>query len=214
NKLRVDLHWGFARRFSFLGPAPEVLWDRLHSVPLEKGTVKTFSPEDTILLLCLHGSKHGWSELKQVVDLAEALRTAQPQPWSSLLDRAGTLGIRRMLLLGLLLCRDLLGVKLPHNLGELLAQDKGLPPLSRRIQQEIFAGHGVSKVLDGDELKLAMLDGKWDRIRYQCHRLLYRLTPTEKDWSLVRLPRGLDPAYFLIRPLRVLGQRATDVWSR
>jgi hypothetical protein len=48
---------------------------------------------------------------------------------------------------------------------------------------------------------LRLLDRLRDRMRYVLHRLF---VPNPKDWAVVELPRWLAPAYYVLRPLRLL----------
>jgi hypothetical protein len=48
---------------------------------------------------------------------------------------------------------------------------------------------------------LRLLDRRRDRMRYVLHRLF---VPNPKDWAVVELPRWLAPAYYVLRPFRLL----------
>jgi hypothetical protein len=56
----VELHWGFVDRQFSLPLDAEGLWGRLQRVSLGGGTIPTLSPEDLLLILCMHGSVHLW----------------------------------------------------------------------------------------------------------------------------------------------------------
>ena len=213
-RTRIDLHWGFARRYSFLGPRSGELWPGRRFVQLGAGEAPTPSAEDTLLLLCLHGSKHGWTELKQVVDVAEAVRSIPDLDWDLILSRASRWGVRRMVLLGLLLAVELLDAPLLQPVRESLAGEQRLSQLSRGIQERVFDSGEDQRQGGGDARRLAMLDNRRDRWRYRWHLWRYWLQPTEKDWSLLKLPRPLALVYYVLRPARVFGQRALRFRTR
>ena len=59
----VDLQWELSpRRFTFRLPV-ESFWSRLVPINLQGTDVETFCPRDTLVVLCLHGSKHVWESL-------------------------------------------------------------------------------------------------------------------------------------------------------
>ncbi len=62
--VRLELHHDVLRRSVFWTPLTVAkLWPRLTEVSLLGKPVNSFSPEDTLLLLCLHGSSHAWQAL-------------------------------------------------------------------------------------------------------------------------------------------------------
>ncbi|MEO8342158.1 MAG: nucleotidyltransferase family protein, partial [Nitrospirota bacterium] len=64
--------------------------------------VRGMAPEEFLIILCLHGSKHGWERLKWVADVAELLRS-QWINWKRVFSTAAERKCHRMLLLGLAL---------------------------------------------------------------------------------------------------------------
>ena len=58
------------------------------------------APEELLIILCVHGSKHAWERLKWVVDVAELLRS-QRLNWKRVFSTATKWKCRRMALLGL-----------------------------------------------------------------------------------------------------------------
>ena len=58
-------------------------------------------PEDLLILLCVHGSKHAWEQLKWTCDVAELVRRRPTLDWSRILFQADEWGCRRIVLLGL-----------------------------------------------------------------------------------------------------------------
>src|SRR6202008_750239 len=98
----VDLHWGLSpKSFPFdLDPAQVI--QRAKPVNMQSTSLLTFSPEDMILYLCFHGSKHYWSRLEWISSLAEFIHANGPVDWSTLVNRAKASHSLRMLRVGLL----------------------------------------------------------------------------------------------------------------
>ena len=66
----VDLHWNLApRSFVFNLQADDVM-SRLQPVSLAGTVVETFSAEDLVLYLSMHGAKHLWRRLEWIASLA------------------------------------------------------------------------------------------------------------------------------------------------
>jgi Uncharacterised nucleotidyltransferase len=105
----VELQWAFSR----LALGYEGVKDRLVQISLAGTVVPSISAEQLLIILCVHGSKHCWSRLQWICDVAELVRTHPSLDWPRLFEEAGRLGARRMLALGLLLARMLLDAELP-----------------------------------------------------------------------------------------------------
>ena len=65
------------------------------------------SPEDSLLVLCLHAAKHLWMRLIWLVDIAETLRT-QTIDYSLVFSQARALGIARILGISFWLVKNVL----------------------------------------------------------------------------------------------------------
>jgi ATP-binding cassette subfamily C protein len=111
----VELQWEIVPRYFSFSLNLEVLRERLQLVPLGGATVPTVSPEDLLLILCVHVSKHFWERLLWVCDVAEVVKAHRGMDWGRLMERAAALGSERMLLPGLSLAHNLLEADLPKK---------------------------------------------------------------------------------------------------
>jgi len=110
--IAVELQAGVFRWPFHFPPDFEQLWEDLTSTKVAGQQMRSFPPEDLLLHLCVHGSKHRWTRLMWICDVAELLRTFPELDWEHTMRRAIQLGCQRMLFLGLLLAHYLLGVGL------------------------------------------------------------------------------------------------------
>ena len=69
------------------------------------------------MFLCAHGAKHLWARLGWLCDLARLIQMEQGIDWSEVFDQTRRSHTTRMILLGLLLADNLLGVELPAAAG-------------------------------------------------------------------------------------------------
>lgn len=91
-------------------------WTRFVKVQLNGQELMTFSCEDMLLIMCVHGCKHLWERLGWCCDIAEFLRVYPTLDWSLILERAKQQGAQRMLWVGLLLAHDLLEASVPERI--------------------------------------------------------------------------------------------------
>jgi hypothetical protein len=116
HRFDVDLSWRAGPWYWRLPDFPASMWERLGWLPVLGSRVPWPAPEDLLLILCLHGSKHRWEELKWLVDVAELLRICPDLDWHRLTDEARRIGAYRMLAISLFLANELLEAPVPANL--------------------------------------------------------------------------------------------------
>ncbi len=143
--LSVDLHWGITAAMEypdriFALPLDAIqVWERLESVSLAGHRVPSFAPEDLLLILCIHGSKHCWERLGWLCDIVHLMHIYPKMPWAQIRNRASRLGCRRMLDLGILLAHTVCGVRLPASLWQQVQTDAVVSSLARAVQQGWFS---------------------------------------------------------------------------
>ena len=164
--LRVDLQWVMAHdQFAFHLDRPEI-WDHLIPVSINGHQVRGLAPEDLLLILCVHGSKHAWERLKWVADVAELLR-AQELNWKRVFSTATKWKCRRMLLLGLKLANRLMQIPLPSDVLYEISADHDVTVLARRMPKSVLTHqHDGIDEHDGPALYFSLKDSWWERWRY------------------------------------------------
>lgn len=200
----VELHWTPTPRAVSFFLDPENLWGHTRQVRLGGGAVSTFGTEDTILILCVHGSSHLWERLGWICDVAELVQTSSDLDWELLVERAEACKVKRMLLLGLSLINDLLDVGLPENIMREVKADRTLLKLASQVRGHLFSENEHSyQAFDGMarwRFHLRTIERSRDKLMYCIHRAT---TPTQDDWELIPLPVALFPCYRLLRPIRL-----------
>ena len=92
-------------------PAP-LEWEgfrtRMEAVLVGGRSVRTFSVEDLMVLLSVHGAKHFWNRLSWICDIAELAQIPRGVDWELSEKLARRMGCRRMWLLGLSLAHEML----------------------------------------------------------------------------------------------------------
>lgn len=206
--LHVDLHWGLASRYFLFPMEPEGLWERSASVTLEGGfTVRTFSPEDTLLFQCMHAAKDAYNRLSHVCDIAALVRAYPTLDIDWVLEKAGALHGRRMVLLGLQVSHDLLDASLESGTPCPQGETDATARMARRVKAALFRyRHGVRRLLHLCRFHVQVRDRTREGVGAAYHALRTSLQPTEQDRAWVDLPAPLDAMYLLVRPVRYLAE--------
>ena len=204
----MELHWGFVDRQFSLPLDAEGLWGRLERVSLDGGTVPTLSPEDLLLILCMHGSVYLWERLGWICDVAELIHARKGVDWEWVTEQAAALGGERMFFLGLYLASDLLGAPLPRDVLHKVEADPTVKVLAREVHErlswEVNNSPPPVPVAFGEiPFHLRMRERLRDKIWYLVDAAM---TPTVNDWRLLPLSVYFFPAYYVVRPIRLTGK--------
>ena len=135
----VEIQWGVTQ-WAFAFPiAFEDVWARHEKVSLAGAMVRNLSLEDSLLLLCVHGTKHHWKQLRWICDIVELIRSHQQRiDWEQLLKQARMLGGERMLLLGLCLAHNLFNAALPEHTLKSIRDDSQIKFLAYQVNEGLW----------------------------------------------------------------------------
>jgi putative nucleotidyltransferase-like protein len=215
-RVHVEMHWAFTRRY---WPVPldfSCLWAHRTTLSLEGTTVSVFSPEELLLILCVHGSKDHWSILKWVCDVADLLRIHPTMDWGWVMERARTSGGIYILLLGLTLAHTLMGAVLPQEVVHRIQAAPVVSALATQVRTQLCARlNGLPWKNDWHTFNLRVRERVQDRVRYflfgylrECCQPLFSfpqlITPNAQDHALLTLPPQCAFFYYLFRPARLI----------
>jgi hypothetical protein len=203
-RVNVELHWKFAPKFFTFPFDLESLWECLEALSLGGKMILNLPPEDLILILCMHGTKHLWKRLAWICDVAELVRVQQDMDWKRVIEQASRLGSKRMLLLGLCLAHDLLDTALPNGIVQVMQADIVVSSLVRKVRERLFQEVDGPFEEEWPYMQLFHLRARerlHDRIQY-C--LYWTMMPTVTEWDYLRLPASLAFFYHLVHPIRVV----------
>jgi hypothetical protein len=196
----VELHWTvepvtICKRFC------EDIWNRPSLVFLDGEKMVGLSAEDTLVLLCLHGTSHCWDRLGWICDVAEHTARTPSLKWNFAVEQARDLGCLRMFFLGLALAHKLVVAPVPEDIVETARGYSGVASLSNRVVRQLTLGplKSSSTLL----FRLAARESTRDKFRLLMERFFI---PDALDCKYWRLPRKLSFLYFVLRPVRLLMQ--------
>jgi hypothetical protein len=187
------------------------LTGRLITVEIGGQYLRTFSIEDTLVMLCVHGAKHFWERLGWVLDIAKLI-TAQEMDWTLVQKISANMESIRVLLLGLCLAHEMFNAPLPERFLEEIRRDHTVRELAEKVYEQYsdISDPGAG-VLPRALFRFRLRDGLGQGIR---HTLRLAMSPTESDRQAVRLPRWLTPLYMLVRPWRLLREYGSGLKRR
>jgi hypothetical protein len=197
----VELQWALLPHFYEVDLRVEDLLARAVRTVVAGSGVPCLSPEDSLLVLCLHAAKHLWTRLIWLADIAETLRS-QTIDHACVFSRARSLGIVRILGVSFWLAKNVLRAELPKGAEETIAADPRVPVLGHEFAGRLARGAAYDfESTEYFRRIMNLRERRGDRWRY-----LWRLvwTPGAGDVAAVRLPEPLFPLYRIVRVGRLI----------
>lgn len=215
----VELHWMIVPPYYWSSRRPDWLWDKTRFAQVAGVRCNVLSPETLLLVLSIHGSKHCWSQLKWICDVAELIRSQPSMQWDEVLANARSLRCRRMVFLGLLLAESLLDAKLPPEVSCAHA-DSTTQDLLRQISVRVCqCGEAPKKTIT---LTIFGFSPRYFRYCFRLHEhplgkvrwcrnfMAFVCHPTERDWGRFSLPKSFFFVYYIVRFFRLSGKYGSE----
>jgi len=179
------------------------VWPRRRTVRLAGADAPNFDAVAALLMLCMHGSKHVWSRLIWICDVAKLLESEPELDWDFVRHEAKRVGLWRCLALGVLLARGVAGAKVPAAVERGFEADRRVRNLAEFLEEHVLEEPG--RTPEGWMPYNLQILGFRDRARVILSPEFLR--PGTLDRAVVKLPKTLEPLYYIIRPLRMLLDR-------
>lgn len=213
-EITVDLHWGLLHEMFPFQLEVGQLFESAFVERQEGVSFLSLSPEHSLLFLCAHGTKHCWSNLRWLCDVACHIQSNPSLDWDLCIRLAEPAGCELVFKHSLLLIGEVLGLELPVPIKQYASQDTEAYSLAKTAQTFLFRQNDDrSRYLDDrsrylEVLRYRLAFAKGWRWRAGAALVLRRaFVPNEADWHRVRLPRPLYFLYYLIRPIRLAVER-------
>ena len=201
-RVMVELHTELTLRHFPKRPDLDELSQRLVPVKLNEQEVRTFSAEDGLPILCIHGAKDFWERFSWIADISELVRRYPDLNWDITMQRARALNAERMLYVGLSLAAGLLDAPVPDEIRRRMQADQVATDVASEIINRLMSLNYRSLDAPGRfNFRRRMLVGTFEGWRYA---MRLSVVPAEEDWQMMRLPGPLAPLYIALRPLRLL----------
>jgi len=170
-------------------------------IRLGAAEVPCLSPEDSLLVSCLHAAKHLWTRLIWIADIAESLH-APELDGSQVVSRAREMGIARILGVSCWLAKRLLAAEVPPGARKVFDADADVERLGATYAARLARAATYNfNSTDYFRRIWRLRERPSDRSRY-----LWRLawTPGPGDIAAIELPEILFPLYGIVRTGRLL----------
>ncbi len=202
--VNIDLHWELSGRYTQKPLFFEVLTPYTQSIKLCGHSCPILGNEDTLIHLCIHGSRHCWDKLEMLFAIALLVKQYKHSIiWDAVLKKAKRLGAKKMLFLSLALASHLFHISLPHGIQKEITQ-ANLKFLSQQILTKTYFNQInfiESVAWRFSPFHFLVRDNILDAITY-ASRLLFQ--PTIAEWISCPLPDRLLLLYHIIRPCRLI----------
>ena len=132
--ISLDLHWDLVPGWLKYQVDFNRLWEDGRVLGNQGHYVRKLRPEDAMVVLCIHGTKHWWDRLRWICDIAELVNSQAITDWSRLEQAAANANSRRSVDLGLWLAANLLSSLLPTHVRRRLDGDPLVRKLGRQIE--------------------------------------------------------------------------------
>lgn len=177
----------------------EDLWQRRIELSLAGRTLKGLSPEDRLLLLLRHGTKHGWFRLSWAFDVSMVLQ--QEIQWDEVFGRAEEYGWMTAILLGLGMTAEVTDVEVPPE----VRRDISANPRARWGTSMLIAllqKDPTGRAMDVDPITIVLFFN--DSLRDSTRDLFDIIfSPSIATYQMAPLPQKLFILYYALRPVEL-----------
>jgi hypothetical protein len=212
NRAPLEIQWGLVPwHYGFRWDLSDA-FNRACSVKAGGAVFPTLPPEELLLTLCIHGTKHLWERLLWVCDVAWLVTSEKDLDWERTLSIASAAGGRRMLLLGLCLARDLFWAVLPDKVHWLMQSEPGLSQLAGEVKRGLFEeGAKPATLRQKMMFFLRARERRKDRVMFVVKTLLNVFLVARKP---IDMPRLFLPLYFIMRPFSLASNYGTPILAK
>ncbi|MER3490966.1 MAG: hypothetical protein C4323_00750 [Mastigocladus sp. ERB_26_2] len=136
-RIMLEVHWRITPRYTS-SIEVKYIWKHLLSSSFGGMEIYSFSPENWLLLLSTHASRHRWEKLSWLADIAELIGRNPEINWQMLIQQASEFDCRRMVFIGLFLTYNIIGITLPNEVLQAIEADPEVVSLSSSICQQLL----------------------------------------------------------------------------
>jgi hypothetical protein len=204
-KVHIELHWAITSSCIPFSLDLAQLEKNLQPLTWAGTTVPNNSPEDTLVILCVHGTKHVWERLGWICDVAELIKSNPDMDWERVMTLAKSSKSLRMVQLGLFLAHDILQAELPEHIRKKLKSERRTQQLAAHVQHKLFSESSQARFSD-DLFIIRTIESVPDQMGYALH---LATTPSVEERAL--LPDSFAFLWWLIRPIRLLSNTVRNL---
>jgi hypothetical protein len=191
-KISIELHWQF-QGVSFSLPDDPLFGVDSKNTMISNKEVKSLSNENMLMVLSIHASQHLWERLSWICDISELIQSHEMN-WEYVLKKADKLGIKRLLMVNLLLAHDLLDLNLPNNIIKQLKSEI-VQNLAFKVKKRIYLPCS-DNIFQTADLRLNIREKRTHRIK---DLIKIMFLPTNKEWNESSTKSHFPPISYFFR---------------
>ncbi len=131
--VQLDVHWDLAPGWLNYQIDFDQYWEAGSPAVEDSHFVRKIRPEDSIVVLSVHGAKHWWERLRWIGDIAELVNSGQVEDWDRVEVQSSRSHSRRSVELGLWLARHLLDAALPDDVARRIDRRGDIGRMGRQV---------------------------------------------------------------------------------
>jgi len=203
--LILEVHWKITERRLSIPLSMGEFWKRSDRIQLNDRLLGTLLPEDSVILLCIHGTKHFWNEIKWLADLIHIIENHPNLKWQQIFSQAEKVGMRKILILGLFLAQEYGGNNFFREGKNLFVSDSHLHHHTNSIKNNFFCQTDRVIFFTPPIFYLQRRERIIDSVKFGFFFFTDNvLMPNERDFKIISLPESLFPLYLFIRQFRII----------
>jgi len=191
--VHFEMHWSFLDEDYPMQVDLETFWENTQEVKLNGHPIPTFSTENLLVYLCIHGSKHLWERIEWIKDIDLLIRKNEID-WEKVIKISEGTGFEKMIYLGFSLSAVLLDTPLSKSIQNKIDTYQQLETVSTFILE---SWDTAKTTFQKTEAILKLFPGNKERLLY-LHKII--LKPSFNEYWYIDLPKGMYWAYYLVRP--------------
>jgi len=201
--VHIDLHWEVRVGFGGRSLEPGHLLSRGSTLALLGRHVPTPCTADLLIMSCLHGTRHRWDRVEELLGVAVQVRDIPPNHWEGIMTTARTAGCIRRVAVGVSHVCRVFGLQTPAEVSAAIERDRVTRPLLRSLGPGTL-DHQAATESRGQLVKLGWVFGTEDSMAGAlCHGSVRFFRPGPEDWDGLALPGWAEWLYYLARPPRL-----------
>lgn len=203
NHINVELHWTLSSGEFFIDLEYLNYFNDIDTYKLQNKKINIFSNEKMFIYLCIHGYKHLWERIEWLVDI-EFLIEKNLIDIKEVLSLSEKIDANRIIHSTLIIIEKLFDNNEVKKITVNLKSDKKLLSMTNLLLEKICIEYSSIKEnahsKQISKIQWYMLKTTKSRSKYI--RSLFQ--PTEKDYSLVKLPKSASFLYYLVRIFNII----------
>ncbi len=192
-----EMHWAFLNQNYPIQIDLENFWLETQEVKLNGNTMHTFSNENLLIYLAIHGSRHLWERISWLKDI-DLLIQKNEINWEKLIDKVSETGFEKMVYLALHLNVILFQTPLPTSVHNEIKKYPQVVQLTHFVFESWITPKSSFQTT---YMQSKLLPGLKAKYIYLQTRLLQ---PSLDEYLYVNLPKGLQWGYYFVKPYRLI----------